>query len=192
LTTTPGQQAIAIETLRLHLRPYTPADLVALIEGVPQFSARLGLPVADGLRAFLVSDEVSPEWLDRLRATVAWPANPWVYGYGVVHRETNTVVGTAGFKGPPDEDGVVEIAYGIVPSHEGRGLATEVAAALVDFASTSGVVRTVRAHTLPQPNASTRVLTKCGFTFVGEVVDPEDGLVWRWERPSGSPPALIR
>jgi len=43
-------------------------------------------------------------------------------------------------------------------------------------------VRTVRAHPLPQPNASTRVLTKCGFQRIGEVIDPEDGLVWRWER----------
>ncbi len=32
-----------------------------------------------------------------------------------------------------------------------------------------------------QENASTRVLTKCKFKWVGEVMDPEDGLVWRWE-----------
>lgn len=31
-------------------------------------------------------------------------------------------------------------------------------------------------------DASTRVLTKCGFAFIGEVIDPEDGLVLRWER----------
>jgi len=27
-----------------------------------------------------------------------------------------------------------------------------------------------------------RVLECCGFECVGEVMDPEDGLVWRWER----------
>jgi RimJ/RimL family protein N-acetyltransferase len=43
-------------------------------------------------------------------------------------------------------------------------------------------VRVVRAHTLPEENASTRVLAKCGFRQVGEMVDPEDGLVWRWEK----------
>jgi len=43
-------------------------------------------------------------------------------------------------------------------------------------------VRLIRAHTLPEPNASTRVLQKCGFEQVGEVTDAEDGLVWRWER----------
>lgn len=42
-------------------------------------------------------------------------------------------------------------------------------------------VRLVRAHTRPDGEASMRVLTKCGFEWIGEVVDPEDGLVCRWE-----------
>ena len=33
--------------------------------------------------------------------------------------------------------------------------------------------------------ASTRVLTKCGFSRIGEVIDPDDGLVWRWEKRLG-------
>jgi RimJ/RimL family protein N-acetyltransferase len=76
---------------------------------------------------------------------------------------------------------MVEIAYGIHPDQQGRGYATEAAAALVSYAFTQSNVRLIRAHTLPEPNASTRVLTKCGFKHIGEVVDPEDGLVWRWE-----------
>jgi ribosomal-protein-alanine N-acetyltransferase len=98
-----------------------------------------------------------------------------------VLRETGREVGSAGFKGPPTE-GVVEIAYGIDPDHQGKGFATEAAHALTDYAFGSGQVRVVRAHTLPEPNASTRVLTKCGFSHLGEVFDPEDGRVWRWER----------
>jgi [ribosomal protein S5]-alanine N-acetyltransferase len=30
-------------------------------------------------------------------------------------------------------------------------------------------------------NDSTGVLSKCGFKAVGEVVDPADGVIWRWE-----------
>jgi RimJ/RimL family protein N-acetyltransferase len=77
----------------------------------------------------------------------------------------------------------VEIAYGIAPEHQGKGYATEAAAALTDYAFRQREVRAVRAHTLPENNASTRVLTKCGFRRVGEVIEPEDGLVWRWEKP---------
>ena len=106
-------------------------------------------------------------------------------GFSLVHRETGKEVGRCGFKGPPTADGTVEIAYGIDVDHQGRGYATEAAEALVCAAFESGRVHLVRAHTLPEENASTRVLRKCGFSFVGEVIDPEDGKVWRWERNKG-------
>jgi len=44
-------------------------------------------------------------------------------------------------------------------------------------------VCTIRAHTMPDNNASMRVLVKAGFQLVGDVVDEEDGVVCRWERP---------
>jgi RimJ/RimL family protein N-acetyltransferase len=67
------------------------------------------------------------------------------------------------------------------PEYQGRGFATESAQALVDYAMNSGQVRVVRAHTRPDGTASMRVLKQLGFTCVGEVLDPEDGLVVRWE-----------
>ena len=174
----------AIETTRLQLVPNLPGHQLALIESVEAFERAIGLPAAEGLRDFLVSGEVSPAYLAHLRASEG--ADPWVHGFAVVHRESRSVIGGAGFKGPPDDDGMVEIAYGIVPLHQGQGLATEAAAALMTFASGDGRVRLLRAHTLPTANASTRVLTKCGFVRTGEVVDPEDGPVWRWERRAPS------
>jgi RimJ/RimL family protein N-acetyltransferase len=91
------------------------------------------------------------------------------------------IVGQGGFKGPP-RDGSVEIAYGTEPDHRDKGYATETAAALVDYAFTFDDVRTVIAHTLPDSTASQCVLFKCGFQHVGEVVDPDDGVVWRFEK----------
>ena len=123
---------------------------------------------------------MSPDWLARVQA--AAPDDPWLPGFSIVHRDTNTVVGTCGFKGPPGDDHAVEIAYGIAPEHQGLGYATEAAGALSAYAFDSGQVRVVRAHTLPEKNASTRVLAKCGFQDVGAVIDPEDGLVWRGEK----------
>jgi ribosomal-protein-alanine N-acetyltransferase len=171
---------MSIETENLLLLPYSPEQLLALIDGVEQFEQIIGLTAAKGLGDFMRSDDVSPAWLARLRESQA--PDPWVHGFAVVHGESRLVIGSAGFKGPPDDTGEVEIAYGIVPDYEGRGYATEAASALVSFAFESGHVKRVRAHTLPATNASTRVLTKCGFKYTGEVVDPEDGLVWRWER----------
>jgi len=123
---------------------------------------------------------LSADWLARLHASTS--TDPWTHGFSLVHRVSDIVVGKAGFKGPPTADGIVEIAYGVERDHQGRGYATEAAEALVTYAFGSGRVRVVRAHTLPEENASTRVLTKCGFRRLGEVIDPEDGLVWRWEK----------
>ncbi len=171
---------MAIETIRLQLIPYTPDQLLSLIDDVPEFEKKTGFIAAKGLRDFIISDEVSPAWIQKLRASSG--PDPWTYGFAVVDRESRSVVGNVGFKGPPDAEGMVEVAYGIVPDYEGRGYATEAAGLLVRFASGNSDVRLIRAHTLPTKNASTRVLTKNGFEYVGEVVDPEDGLVWRWER----------
>lgn len=133
---------------------------------------------------------VSADWLARLGALTS--PDPWTLGFSLVHRDSETVVGSAGFTGPPTADGVVEISYGVNPDHQGKGYATEAAQALTTYAFQSGKVRRVRAHTRPEPNASTRVLTKCGFQRVGEVIDPEDGLVWRWEKECEAPTELDR
>lgn len=123
--------------------------------------------------------EVSPIWLER--ALAATEGDPWLHGFQVTLREDGTKIGDAGFKGPPSDDGIVEIAYGIEPEHQGRGFATEAARALIEFARKASGVRVLRAHTKPDNIASARVLAKCGFRFVGEVIDVEDGLVQRWD-----------
>jgi RimJ/RimL family protein N-acetyltransferase len=102
-------------------------------------------------------------------------------GYFVVDQETREVVGSCAFKTAPSDAGAVEIAYFTYPGFEDRGYATQMARKLVQLASSSSTVQRVIAHTLPETNASTRVLEKVGMSFVGEVIDPEDGRVWRWQ-----------
>lgn len=176
------QATIPLETERLRLIACAPTQLLALIEHPDEFASLVGYPVTDGLRGFYVSGDVSPGWLTALRKAAGEPADPWRHGFFVIEKDAGTVIGSAGFKGAPDADGMVEIAYGVVPAREGQGFATEAAGALVRFAAGDPRVRLLRAHTLPEANASTHVLRKCGFVHIGAVVDPDDGLVWRWER----------
>lgn len=169
-----------IDTERLRLVPFAPDHILALIEQPELFDGLVGYPAAAGLREFFLSDDVSAAFLASLR--ILRHPDPWHLGFAVLHNEGQTVIGSAGFNGAPDADGVVEVAYGIVPDYQGCGYATEANAALVAFAFGSGLVKTVRANTLPNAGPSTRVLRKCHFTFIGEFDDPDDGLVWRWER----------
>jgi ribosomal-protein-alanine N-acetyltransferase len=159
--------AMELNTTNLTLVPQTREQARAWVERMPPHE-----------RA-----EVSAAWMSLLDGSAA--IDPWIHGFAIVHRATGHDIGRCGFKGPPI-DGVVEIAYGVAEEHRGNGYATEAAAALVSYAFGDERVGVVRAHTLPEPNASTRVLTKCGFRRVGEVIDPDDGLVWRWERASGA------
>jgi [ribosomal protein S5]-alanine N-acetyltransferase len=153
--------ALSIPTARLRLNLESTEAVLARIEAMSP---------AD--RA-----EVSAEWLARMRTT---EPSAWTHGFEVVDAVTGTAVGSCGFKGPPDPEGTVEIAYSVHPDQRGRGYAKESAGALVEFAFGAGA-RLVRAHTQPHNDASARVLVACGFARIGEVMDPEDGLVWRWE-----------
>ena len=155
---------VDIETRSLTLVLESPEDVRARLAGMSPSEKR----------------ELSPDWLALVDSATS--ANPWIHGFAVVQRIDSAVVGSCGFKGPPTPDGVVEIAYGVAPEYQGRGYATEAAQALVSYAFSYSRVRVVRAHTLPEANASTHVLAKCGFQCVGEVIDPDDGLVWRWEK----------
>ncbi|HZA25816.1 MAG TPA: GNAT family N-acetyltransferase [Dehalococcoidia bacterium] len=103
--------------------------------------------------------------------------SPWI---GHLAEEDGVIVGTCAFKGPP-VDHRVEIAYFTFPEYEGRGIATEMARQLVALARTTAANITLLAQTLPEENASTSVLRKLGFQWVGTVTHPGDGRVWEWQ-----------
>ena len=170
---------MTVRTENLILASHLPRYLRALLRGPQEFENIAGLRVAEGIREQFLS--ASSDFIKSIEN--AREPDPWRFGFGVIHRNENILIGMGGFPGPPDSDGVAEIAYGIAPAYQGKGYATEVANALVDFASRNKSVRLLRAHTLAETNASTRVLEKCGFKKTGETVDPENNLpVWRWER----------
>ncbi len=168
-----------MESKNVRLLAHSPDLLRALREDPGAYKSQFGLEIAEGVREFLGGPEVSESFLARLRDATA--ADPWKDGFGVIHVAQNRLIGLASFNGAPDAEGAVEISYGIAPAYTGRGYATEAARLLIAYATSSGQVRMVRAHTLPAENASTRVLKKCGFKHRGTVNHPEDGLIWLWE-----------
>lgn len=105
---------------------------------------------------------------------------PWL-AYLAADPARGVVVGTCAFKNLPDATRHAEIAYFTFPEYEGKGYATAMASALIALARDAAPDVRVIAHTLPEVNASGSVLGKVGMRRAGEVIDPEDGLVWRWE-----------
>lgn len=101
---------------------------------------------------------------------------PWVGYVAVVDGHG---VGGGAFVGPP-QDGYVEIAYYTLKDQEGRGYASRTAASLVEIARRHDPQVKLRAFTLMEQNASTRILGKLGFRIFGTAQDADEGEVLEW------------
>jgi [ribosomal protein S5]-alanine N-acetyltransferase len=101
---------------------------------------------------------------------------PWI-GYLALADET--LVGTCGYKAKP-QGGRIEIAYFTFPEFENRGYASAMASQLVIIAREYDAHVVVAAQTLPERNASHRILEKLGFRHIDTFNHPEDGTVWEW------------
>ncbi|GAB1640444.1 GNAT family N-acetyltransferase [Krasilnikovia sp. MM14-A1259] len=157
----------------------SPAALSALIDGdLAAASTAAGHPLSDYL--------VSEAWLWRIRheQILAEPASAdWIARAAVAVGE-EVVVGHGGFHGPPDCDGVVEVAYSVDPEYRRRGYGRAILRELLRRADADPAVTAVRASIRPDNAASLATLAGHGFTRAGEQWDQEDGLELVFLRPA--------
>ncbi len=109
-------------------------------------------------------------------------------GYGMcalVEREGGAVVGFAGLVHPRGQ-AQAELKYALLPSAWGRGLATEVAAALLAHGAAEHGLTTVVATVDPGNAASKRVLRKVGMVEEAPRREEDGSLtgVFRWTAPT--------
>jgi ribosomal-protein-alanine N-acetyltransferase len=164
-----------IDTPRLRLVCCNSEIIEALLEGDAKLSGLLGI-------------EIPGKWTEFGEPAFRWTYNKinagrckkeW-FSYLPVLRLENMLVGSCGYKGNP-VNGMVEIGYEVAEDYRGKGLATEIAGALIDHAMQLNEIDRVQAHTLAEENESGSVLKRCGMQKVEEVEDPDDGKIWRWE-----------
>lgn len=102
------------------------------------------------------------------------------------------IIGSLSFKGLND-NGMVEIGYGINPEYEGKGLMTEAVSAAVRWASKQPGVLSIEAETEPDNIASQRVLEKAGFIPSGVIGAEGPRYIWKnGKRQSAHPAAKVR
>ena len=102
------------------------------------------------------------------------PLSEWWLYFVVLPQahDGRTLIGSVGYKGPPSDDGMVEVGYGIVRDRHRQGYASEAARGLIARAFASPDVTRVTAETYPELVGSIGVLRRCGFRFVGEGSEP--------------------
>jgi ribosomal-protein-alanine N-acetyltransferase len=162
-----------LRTVRLEIVPATKAIVTAELSGRMDLSREIGADVPISW---------PPEHFDRSSAEALLAmleADPESLGWGtwyVVRHDMlrfPIVIGVCGYKGPPDENGTVEIGCSILVDHRRRGYATESTAALIGRAWAFPDVERVVADVLPSLIPAAGTLEKLGFRPVAS--DPERG-----------------
>jgi ribosomal-protein-alanine N-acetyltransferase len=128
------------------------------------------------LTPYLLGPECAGLWRMRSRQIADAPADaPWVTRF-VIIADDETPVGLAGFHGPPDDVGMVEVGYRIDPGQRRKGYARQALETLLAVARAHPEVRVVRATISPNNHVSRSLVEGYGFDEVGEQWDDEDGL----------------
>jgi RimJ/RimL family protein N-acetyltransferase len=150
-----------------------------------QLSALLEQPERSDIDGLLLpkSEEIAPSfWIEFVNDQLNQdPKNCFWWSPRLIVVD-QLVVGMIGFKSSPDSKGWVEIGYGIVPSQQGQGFATQAVDLLVKEGLSKAEIQMIVAYTVPINSASGRVLEKNQFMRDGSKIDPEDGEVQVWRR----------
>jgi len=99
-----------------------------------------------------------------------------------VNKSSNEVIGSAGFHDFPDDNGMIEIGFGIVPEEQNQGFGMELLLGMWGMICKRSDVKILRYTVAPDNEPSMHIINKLGFTKVGEQMDPEDGLELIFEK----------
>ncbi len=100
----------------------------------------------------------------QLKAAESDPENYMWYTFWIIIRKTDRIaVGSVVFKGTPDENGEVEIGYGMDKQFENNGYMAEAVNALCRWVLKQKKVELITAETDTDNAASHKILKKCGF-----------------------------
>jgi RimJ/RimL family protein N-acetyltransferase len=178
----PAEDVIRSERLELPLLALDQLDRLAVGDGASvgaDLHAILPIAWLDGVR-----------WLAGMRAQQLRlrPADaPWLLR-AILLRTAEGVrqgIGYLNFHAGPDERGMVEVGYTLLPEARGQGYAIEAVRASFDWATSVHGIHRFRASVTPDNERSLNLINKLGFRQTGEQWDAEDGLelVFELERP---------
>lgn len=155
-------------------------ELVQLPQGAITALAAGDLACANTLTPFrmgpyFIGPESLSTWRRRASQILNEPGSAKWITRAIVDTDLGIAVGRAGFHGPPDGLGMVEVGYSIDPDFRRQGYARAALVAMLNWAQGDGIIQTVRASIAPDNIASRALVDQYGFVEVGEQWDDEDG-----------------
>jgi len=100
-----------------------------------------------------------------------------------ISKDKKEIIGSAGFHLFPDDEGMIEIGFGIVSEMQNKGYGKELLHGMWLMISERPDVKTLRYTVTPDNAPSVHIIKSLGFNLVGEQMDEEDGLELIYELP---------
>ena len=92
-----------------------------------------------------------------------------------IEKSNDELVGSAGFHDFPNDEGMIEIGFGIVPERQNLGYGTELLLGMWRQTLHMPSVKILRYTVSPTNDPSLHIIQKLGFRHVGEQLDDIDG-----------------
>ena len=146
-----------LETERLLLRPLKISDAEAIYNNWatdPEVSKYVRWSAHQSI-------DVTVEWLSSAEKNITSEKS---YDWGFVLKETGEIIGSGGVY-YNDEQKMFEVGYVMMKKHWNKGLTTEAAKAMVDFAVNKLKQTELYARYAKENVASGKVMEKCGFVY---------------------------
>ena len=155
-----------LESKRLTLIPLSIEQLEKGLISSKELTSDLNIPIVEQLISGVVTRAV--EMKIKKMSAVPRIMHSWFTYWLIIIQNENIGAGMVGFKGAPDENGRVEIGYGIDPVFQGRGYMTEAVRTLTAWAFSHPECLLVTAtQVLLENAASQKVLVRNGFVESG-------------------------
>ncbi len=162
-----------IETERLILHPLNPNQLKLWLNDIQSLERELNIKYdAEPLEGIFL------EIVNGQLEVVLKNDNDYLYHsfWLLIKKENRLVVGSCDFKNIPNENGEVEIGYGLGEAHEHNGYMTEAIKAFCEWGLKQNGIKTIIAETDSDNIPSQNVLVRNGFEKYNET---SSSIWWR-------------
>ncbi len=163
-----------INTERLEIIPLSLLNLRLYINDYQAFCGKNGLVFQEKI----LEEPLKRALSIKIKNMVNDPSRWCYYTYWImIDKETEQEVGTIGYKGLPDQAGIVEIGFGTVKAFQNKGYMSEALKAFIKgFPDQSKKIKIIKAQVTKTNYPSIRVLEKVKFKRI-----PSEGEFYFYE-----------
>jgi len=156
-----------IKTLRLNIIPLSLSSLRLYINDYKAFCKENNLSFQEKVLA----DPFKRALAIKIKKIENDPTHWYYYTYWLmIDKKRREEVGTIGFKGLPDQKGVVEIGYGTEKAFQNKGFMSEALKAFIkEFPDDLKRIHIIRAQVAKTNDPSVKLLEKTGFKMISSV-----------------------